>query len=171
MDKNFLTAGEQTDISIEIRRVASSLAGGGLDYVFSALRWLAGNLERRDFDVPLFRRRTATEVIESGFVTGCGDSALTFVALCRAKGIPASWLETASAEWLRERPEKITGHIFSRVLLDDHRYLVDPHGGVVYLNSRPDSRRWVILDEGLDSWDLGIKSFSDLKKRFLDFEK
>ncbi len=114
----------------------------------------------------VFRKRTAQEIIKDGFVTGCTDWALVFIVLTRAKNIPTKYIETIRRRWLDEgKDNEIEGHIFAEVYLNDKWYIIDPDQAVI----RGWYDRWVIYKKGLDSWDIGIHNFDELKEQFLKF--
>jgi transglutaminase-like putative cysteine protease len=160
---DFLKTGKQTEITEEVKSVATLIKGEGLDFIFNLLKWLDTNLEKRRFDGNVFRKRTADQIIKDKYSTGCTDTALAFVALCRAREIPASYLETIDARWFETKPEQIVGHVFSKVYLNNSWLLVDPLNGAIHIKSEPNKKQWFVLGEGLDSWDLGIHSYEDLK--------
>jgi hypothetical protein len=65
-----------------------------------------------------FRKRTASQIIESNYFTGqggCTDCALVFATLARQFGIPTKYVETFDSEWLKNPKYPIKGHIFTEV--------------------------------------------------------
>lgn len=48
----------------------------------------------------LRNKRTGSEILQSGFVTGCTDVGLSFVVLARALDIPTKYVETFYKPWL-----------------------------------------------------------------------
>lgn len=163
--EDFLREGEQTALSTEVGRIARSIPGGGLEYVLNVLAWLRRNLPRKPYDPKLFRKRTASQVLEDQFATGCTDYGLVFVVLMRAKGIPATYLEALETRWVREGGREIQGHVFSGVFLNKHWYLVDPTNGYISIRTFLPKDKYMILTTGLDSWDVGIRSIEDLRQK------
>ncbi len=156
----------QTEATPKIKDIVSSFKTQGLDGVFEALEWIHKNLKRdldEEYKSEHFRKRTATEIIESGKLTGCTDYALVFLALVRAIGIEAKYVEAIETDWLKEGGEHIKGHIFAEVKIGDSWYIVDPQAAVIKAWY---GRRYEIYARGEDSWDVGIKSFEDIKEKF-----
>ncbi len=77
-----------------------------------------------------FRKRTASEIIQSGYSNGCTDDGLVFVTLARTLGIPARYVETLRARWLRGRDIlKVQGHIFTDIKIDKDWRTYEPTTG------------------------------------------
>jgi hypothetical protein len=77
-------------------------------------------------------------------------------------------VETIRRRWLDKGKDNfIEGHIFAEVYLNDHWYIVDLEQATI----RGWYNRWIIFKKGLDSWDIGIKNFDELKKQFIKFRK
>jgi predicted transglutaminase-like protease len=168
---NYLKNGSQTEPSENIRNTAVNFKSVGLNLIFEILEWLKKNLKETkstEEKNKLFRRRTAEEIIRSGMVTGCTDYALAFIALTRAKGIPTKYVEAIRNRWLDVGDEGfIEGHVFAECFINGKWYVIDPQEGDI----KTGYQRFRVFKKGLDSWDIGIKSFDDLKKHFLEFKK
>lgn len=168
----YLQAGKQTKITSNIAKVSTSINGSSnhkiqliLDYVKS-LRYASFNIE-------LFRKRTADQIIKDNFVTGCTDSCLIFVALCRACEIPAKYVETIDISWLENGDSNsISGHQYSQVWIGrEKRWIwVDPFGNRIDTLS-PENEGRVIYKIGLDSWSIGISDMKSLKEKFDVFRR
>ena len=76
-----------------------------------------------------FRKRDASEIIESGYHADCTDLALVDLVLLRALDYPAMYVESISNEWLADKSEQILGHVFSKVLVNGNWRLRDPFLG------------------------------------------
>ena len=168
-----MKANSQIKITPKVKAISNSLEGSNLEYVFSALDWLKRNLklERKHPDwTTLFRARTASEIIESGFILGCTDMTLAFIALANAKGIETTYVEAIRKNWLESTTDgPIKGHIFVELTLKDRNYIVDSEMGRVTLESP--YKGFVIYKRGKDSWNIGIKSREDLTNKFNEFKK
>ena len=75
--------------------------------------------------------RTAKEIWESGFITGCTDIALVFACLARQLGYPVTLLHTAEENWLKRLQSggdyrMHQGHTFCEVFYQGRWILVDP---------------------------------------------
>jgi len=160
----YLNSGPQTKITPNIKKITESFTQKGLDLVFEILAWLRKNLRTensQEIKKKVFRQRTAQEIIESGFTTGCTDWALAFIILTRAKGISAKYVETIRKRWLDEdKNDFIEGHIFAEVYFNEHWYIIDPKQATI----RNWYDRFVVFKKGLDSWDIGINNFDELRE-------
>ena len=52
-------------------------------------------------------QRTAKEIWESGFASGCTDWAIVFSTLARQIGIPTTFLHTAEFNWIKNLQNKV----------------------------------------------------------------
>lgn len=166
----YLSSGPQTNIGTEIKNLSKSFRKDGINLIFEILDWFHKNLKEKNGRIKnkFFRRRTAQEIIKSGFVTGCTDWALAFIVLARTKKIPTVYVETIRRKWLETgKDDFIEGHVFAEVYIDDHWYIVDPEQSSI----KDKYGKWVVFKRGLDSWDIGIKSFEGLKEQFLSFRE
>lgn len=163
--------GSQTLITPSIAAIASSFSGDTLSICHQIIAFLAP-FPSHGFSPDLFRRRTADQIISSGFTTGCTDTALAFIALARAAGIDSQYVETIDLSWLGSgSPNSISGHQYARCFVaSDSRWIwVDPMGRRVDIPA-PDHDGRAIFGMGLDSWDLGITDFDSLQKKFHHFQ-
>ncbi len=77
-------------------------------------------------------QRTAKEIWESGFATGCTDYAILFATFARQVGIPTTFLHTAEYGWIQklkngEESSRIhKGHSFCECFYNGEWVLVDP---------------------------------------------
>jgi len=170
--KKYTKPEPQTEITPRIEEICTELSGDGLYFIASAIRWISENLRKekdRELKEQVFRERPAGEIVEDGYVTGCTDIALVFIALCRAKGIPTKYTEAIDKKWLSGelKGPGIRGHVFAECFVQNEWYQIDPMRGVIHVE--PDYSNYAIFDKGLDSWDLGIRSLEDLREKFKDF--
>jgi len=172
MDKSdvskYLQSGPQTEITTKIEKIAQSFKKEGIDLVFEILSWIYKNIKfNQENKMKLFRQRTADQIIKDGFATGCTDWALIFIVLARAKKIPTIYVETIRKRWLEEGEEdKIEGHIFAECFIDEKWHIINPEQATIHGWYEP----YIIFKKGLDSWDIEIKNFDDLKNQFLEFK-
>ena len=109
----YLQSGEQTQVTPKIWEIATTFQGATLEKAKQIIQRIS-QLESRQFQYDIFRKRTDSQILEDGFVTGCIDSALAFITLARASGIPAKYVETISKKWVGDltcRP-KMTPKLF-----------------------------------------------------------
>jgi len=163
----FLQSGAQTQITPEIKKISEGFQGEAIEKASQITSFLR-RLQQTRFDNEVFRKRTAAQILSDNYVTGCTDSALVFVALARASGLPAKYVETIDKSWLEKGGGSIGGHIYGQVFDDEKKgwVWVDPMGGQVDI---PVPSERVVYKEGLDSWDIGITDFDSLRKLFETF--
>lgn len=168
MKCHWLKEGEQTQITSRIKEISTLFKDKDLSTIKEILFWIKNNFKLKNFGHKIKRSRTADQIIRSKFLTGCGDNALVLIALCRAKKIPALFVETINENWLNDKSIKdfIEGHIFVKILLNDKIYLIDPVSVTIskdikYIHNK---KKHILIKEGLDSWDLGFYNTEDLIK-------
>lgn len=173
MKNQYLKEGKQTQITKNLKEISNSLEGRDLEYIGSALEWIKGNISKIPKNIvknDVFRRRTADEIIKDSYASGCTDYALVFIALCRAKKIPAKYIEAIKCSWLKDsNSSTINGHIFAECFINDSWIQIDPQRGTIHIKKNYNG--FEIYGEGLDSWDLGITDFDSLKKKFERYKK
>lgn len=170
MKANFyLKSGQQTKITKQIRQVAADFKLKGIDLIFEILTWLHQNIKLKSelgYKNKVFRRRTASQIITSGYACGCTDYALVFISLIRAKSIPAKYIEAINTDWFQKHDlNHLEGHVFSEVYLNNRWYIIDPQAAVIRVWY---GKRYQKVADGLDSWHIGIKNLSDLRKIFTE---
>lgn len=171
MKQDFLKEGEQTKITENISKIASGFTGENFDLIAQILKWIHKNLKSnsdKETKEKVFRKRTADQIIQDGFTTGCTDIALAFIVLARAKEIPTKYVEAIRNKWMEAGDENfIEGHVFAEVFLNSEWRIIDPAEACMKFWYD----RWIIYKIGLDSWDIGIHDFQELKQKFLEFRK
>jgi len=172
--ESFISSSEQCDITEGVSKVANSIEGNNFECVIRLLSWLNINIK---YPQPssinkndIFRKRTASQIIEDGFATGCTDFTLAFISLARAKGIPTKYVEVISKDYFDDSDSsKVRGHVFAECFIKNDWYGVDPMGGHLKFNVKYPG--YVIYAKGLDSWDLGIRDLDSMRKKFQPFSK
>ncbi len=77
-----------------------------------------------------FRRRTASQILKSNYVTGCTDVAIVARTLLTNLGIPTRYVETLSEGWIKDPSlDHIQGHIFLDVMIHGKWETYDPEKG------------------------------------------
>jgi len=160
--ERYLDSGSQTQITPEIKEIASKLHGTVLERVQQILDMGPSLVTYKEHDEREFRKRTGAQIIGDKYITGCTDAALAFIVLARASNIPTKYVETIDKKFLREGGEYFSGHVYAQVYddLKDQWVLINPMEREINV-SFPESR--VLYKEGLDSWDIGIKDFEILE--------
>jgi hypothetical protein len=111
----------------------------------------------------LMLRRTAHQIAEDGFATGCGDKGTLFCALARSAGMAVKYIETIDIKWLEHGGEPYCGHVYVSVWnpKSSSWLLTDPTQGT-YKNVSFKKDKRVIMVEGIDSWHIGFRRMSEL---------
>jgi len=177
--EKWLREGEQTKFTPKIKELAEDLdkkSDNDFELIVRILEYIQKEVEDDDSDKDrLFRERTAGEILEEEFSTGCTDHALVFITVARAAGIPTKYMEgvLGGKEHLKEVTENkkasIKGHVIASCFINGKWYGVDPIKGSVFLDPRKVS--FLKLWEGLDSWDLGLRDIETLTNRIREYHK
>ncbi len=105
MEEHIIKTGEQTQISPELKQVCEGFSSTRLNLIYDLLDWMQDHIRvehnRRD-KIELFRKRTASKILEDGFATGCSDLAILFVTISRACRLPARYVKMMRNEQERE---------------------------------------------------------------------
>lgn len=177
-NKDYLTEGKLTNFDKNVKSVLVDINSQGYEFVLNALQWVKNNLREDDSNkTELFRKRTAGEIIKSGFHTGCSDRALVFITLARAKGIPTILIDTIMLDYFnQDNPDNLIGHVFAKVYISNTWYIVDPTAGSISINHHPGLRRYLVFAEGIDFEDGKMLSgslkpiFKQARKQYEDNE-
>lgn len=90
----------------------------------SILHEISTYLQQMGYDTSdkknLFRKRTASEIIASGFQTGCTDRGVVFLALAKELGIQAFYVETFKEKSLGTPSMGMEGHVFVQIYDKQH---------------------------------------------------
>ncbi len=114
-----------------------------------------------------FRRRTASEIIQSGKSNGCSDYGIVFVALAREAGIPTRYVETFEEQNLLTLPIKIDGHVFAEIFLCDSWKIYEPKEGFK-LGYTLAGRKYIPVARGLDFSKLFLEDGTEITLDSLD---
>lgn len=167
-DKNYLENGAQTKITPAIQKLAEKFTSQNLGLIFEIIKYIDQNLPvKTEKKAQLFRNRTADEILKDRFSTGCTDSTLLFITLCRAKDIPTKYVELLSRQWLQSNNHEIVGHVVAEIKIHDTWYYVDPTHGSISIK-RPSGM--IVFDKGLDSWDIDITN-QNWEEKFEEFRE
>ncbi len=165
--EKYKISGSQTEITPEIQKIVDEIQGTTLEKVEKILNMGPTLVTLRDFDREVFRKRDADKILQDGYVTGCIDSAIIFLAFARGCGIPAVYVEVITKEWLERGGKSYSGHAYARIYDETKGWiLIDPILSKVDVQI-PEKR--VLFREGRDSWDIGIKDFDDQEREFNSF--
>lgn len=104
-----------------------------VDFVFNELKLSTD----KDFLSKQKFNRTAKEIYESGFFTGCTDKALLFATFAKQLGISTTVLHTVQKEWANKFINNLGdtkmhyGHTFCECFVNDKWILIDPTFGKI----------------------------------------
>jgi len=161
----YLKEGKQTKITKSIKNISKKLKCNSKEKTIgNIILWIKDNLKKKPFDEKVFRRRTVDKIIKDGYVTGCTDIALVFIALCRSSKIPAIYVEA-------KIKGKNKGHVWTRIYLNRKWVDIDTVSGKVdfkiekFGENETEIGKYTEVEIGLDSWDIGIKSWEDWKNK------
>lgn len=117
----------------------------------------------------VFRQRDLDEVLKDGHYPTCSDFGLLFRGLMAAQGHATSYVETFHENFILDimpRESDIMGHVLGRVYFEDgHSIIVDPTSNPkIYCDEESLfwDKKYIIVGEGLDSWDIGIHWYDDM---------
>lgn len=160
----WLREGKQSEETKTVKELAASFSGSDFEKIRSILKWMGKSLKnRKGSEVQkIFATRTVTAVIRDRFSTGCHDNALVCATLCRAVDIPAKYVAG-----INKLDPKNKGHCVVEAYVDRSWVLIDQSRELIWLNpERSDFyKENFIVGKGLDSWDVGIKSFRSWKEK------
>lgn len=109
-------------------------------------------------------KRSASNILTSGFSQGCVDRALAFVTLARKLKIPSLIVDTADLAWIKTGAQlsPVAGHFYAEVKAGINWYLVDTTTGLIYtnydLNNYYFPNRRIAFFKALSLVDVGIDS-------------
>jgi hypothetical protein len=109
------------------------------------------------------RRSRTIDGILRGILPSCADIGMAFRALMIGQGIPVAYIETFHESAILYG--KSSGHICARIFDGDKSYIGDPTSVEVYSSEEEmfSKKMYVIFKEGLDSWDIGLRTPEDVK--------
>jgi len=163
--KKWLNAGEQSKITDDVIEIVSEFQGSDFETIMSIIDWMNKNLERctdQNQVLKIFASRDISEVLKEMLSTGCHDDALIFTTFCRACGIPARYVVG-----INKLDPKNRGHCVVEIHLHNRWILVDQSRGSVFIDPQRSEfyRMNYIVGKGLDSWDVGIRSFKTWEEK------
>jgi len=164
----------------EAREIAEMYGGRGLDYFRAANEVLHDKL----FSItsnPESHERSAEEIFEAGYATGCTDFAVAGAALLREMGCPAIVVDSVHEDFLEGDLDSLQykGHYFLEVFdranndctMDGGCWLLyDPMASMLYTEYDPlnptlpdssdPSKGHLAMAKGVDPWEMEIDSLN-----------
>lgn len=133
LDSKFVLEKVMIDYELKLQEI------GTANEIESLMRWIKFKIKLTK-DEQLERKykflRTAKEIWESGFATGCTDYAILFATFARQINIPTTFLHTLEYNSIKQiqKGEKIImhrGHSFCECYFNNEWILVDPTFGKI----------------------------------------
>jgi hypothetical protein len=124
---------------------------------------------RTDLLKEQFNRRTAGQILNDKYATGCTDYAIVLCSFLKELNMPYSYVEVLEKRWLEAPMEerKVLGH----ALVKTNNLLLDPQVKIIYHNPEFGLRRYEIFGEGNEPYDLGLTDFQTNMKLYLEFKE
>jgi hypothetical protein len=148
---NHIQEGNLTKITTEILEISKDIKGHGLEILFNTAAFIHSILKKQEITPRSesekqfcfeSHKRTAEEILKSGYSWSCADIGLVFVTLLRSKGMPCSYIQTVDVIALKNNAENIQGHVYCACFINDDEYLFDPDKGVlIKVNERDDRKK------------------------------
>ena len=163
----YLQPGKQTKITDPIRKISRYIKGNNLKYIENTYKWIKVNISYNkspDFKSKIFRKRTASQIIEDEFSTGCTDTTLVFISLCRARGIPTKYIEA-----VKKDSDGSRGHVFAECFTRNRWFTVDPTN--LWFKKNYTYKDYDVVAVGLDSIDVETNSFAKIITRTKKFRE
>ncbi|KKQ75506.1 MAG: hypothetical protein US96_C0010G0022 [Candidatus Woesebacteria bacterium GW2011_GWB1_38_5b] len=111
----------------------------------------------------IFRKRKLQEILKDGYYPTCSDIGIVFRGLMVALGIPTAYVEAFHEDYLLGT--SFRGHVLAKVNAGSKWYYIDPENNARrVLNSKKELYPLIVFKEGLDSWDIEIRSYNDMHK-------
>ncbi|OGY39726.1 MAG: hypothetical protein A2418_00555 [Candidatus Brennerbacteria bacterium RIFOXYC1_FULL_41_11] len=113
--------------------------------------------------------RTAEQILKDGYINGCTDDAILFIAAVRSFGLKPIYVEVIEKSWLESPMEQntIRGHAY--VEMDD--ILVDPQRKIIYIDPDFIKTRYIVFGKANEPFQLGLTDFKTIVQKFMDFKE
>lgn len=189
MSPHYLRPGPQTPLTDRVREHAARAADGASSLreriertcaYIHALEPVTGYhasianaeqaRENKELWHRLFRKRDIDAILACGPLPTCSDFGILLRGLMAAQGVPTAYIEAFHADYILDRPwraARVMSHALARVFYDGTSLLIDPRAQAHFYDDEHHlmrERSHVIAAEGLDSWDLGVRSLRDLDR-------
>ena len=149
-----------------VRDKAKGLRFGDLILELLTLLYLD---EKTNLITEQFNTRTASDILNDGYATGCTDFAIVLCAFLKELEIPYLYLDVLEKRWLDASMEegKVMGHAF----VETHGLLIDPQRKIIYHDLKFALQRYEEFGRGKEPYDLGLTDFRTNMKKYLEFKK
>lgn len=158
--------GDQSIITTNILSLSDEITGER-ERLFHNITDFLNSLRFVKTERPNFSR-TADEIIRSGYHNGCNEAGLVYAAILRAKGFSTTFIQAFLREDLSNYGKggkyKRHGHVFLRVQTPDGQIIINPETAEI---TQDIPNEYLAGREGLDAWDIGLKTPEDYVDLFL----
>jgi len=128
MTSKYLQFTKYVNKSKEILNLANKLKLNNKKYTLINITKYLKSLPYTGYKKDFFRKRKSSEILKSGFLTGCTDAALLFMSIGKTLEYPVKYIETIRKI---NSHEGIEGHIFVDIYFDKKWHKYDPLSGFV----------------------------------------
>ena len=159
--RKWLKEGEQSKITLRIRKICSKFKGDNLKKISQILYWIDKNIsseEDRKKILRIFASRTTDQLVTEKKDTGCHDTTLILVTFLRTLGFPTKYVLGIDKKYPRKG-----GHCVAETYIKGKWILIDPTPFQIILIPERSSfyKENYIVKKGLDSWDCGVETVED----------
>lgn len=165
----FLREGELTNFTDRVKKVADKINDEQdlttIRAIWKELKKMSDkNVKEEKFEL------SADEILENGYLNGCGQYATVFATICRYKGIPAVQVHALNVDYIQKKPVSSSGHVFVEVFIEDTWYLVDSTTGKIFLDydvnnfsyNIGNGIKYYMFAKSIDNADAGIDSMNKM---------
>lgn len=176
--RKFLRPGRQSGNIEFIKQRASQFSGSNIETVGQILGFVKKMGEgqpgaRNEMSVDARRRANVEHILRKNEIGGCGDAAVIFAQLARAKGIPVRLVDAVMKGY--DGRGDFRGHVFADVFINDKWITVEPVAGRVIGKgyNRIGKDRTIIsyipYAKGLDFSSMGTTTLKAIRRKSSKF--
>ena len=116
-----------------------------------------------------FNTRSAMQIINDKYTTGCTDFAIVLCAFLKELGISYRYVDALEKRWLDAPIEehRVVGHAFVEV----GGLLIDPQRKIIYHDPEFVLQRYVVFGKGTEPYELGLTDFETNIQKYFDFKQ
>lgn len=125
--------------------------------------------EKTNLIIEQFNTRTAGQILDDNYATGCTDFAIVLCAFLKELNISYEYVDVLEKRWLDASMEekKVMGHAFIEV----NKLLMDPQRKIIYHDPEFVLQRYVVFGKGAEPHELGLTDFQTNMKKYFDFKE
>ena len=176
--RRFLRQGRQSGNIEFIRQRASQFSGSNTETIGQILGFVKKMGEgkpgaRNEMSVDARRRANVEHILRRNEIGGCGDAAVIFAQLARAKGIPVRLVDAVRKGY--DGRGDFRGHVFADVFINNNWITVEPVAGRVigkgYNRIRKDGTiiSYIPFAKGLDFSSMGTTTLRAIRRKSSKF--